>query len=78
VITGYPQNAINDILAFNIFLKFADIVIIYYIDYGLTYFIKDLVRNDLKSRCLHDIIINLTTFGAVSIRFVATALIKVV
>jgi carbonic anhydrase len=70
VIAGHPQNAMNDILALDAFLKFTDIVVVHHTDCGSTYFTEDLVRNDLKSRCPHDINIDLTTFGAVSTRFV--------
>jgi carbonic anhydrase len=71
VIAGHPQNAMNDILALDAFLKFSDIIVVHHTDCGSTYFTEDLIRTDLKSRCPHDKSIDSTTFGAVSTRFVA-------
>jgi len=74
VIVGHSQNAMNDILALDAFLKFSDIVVVHHTNCGSTYFTEELVRNDLKSRCPHDTNIDSTTFGAVSTRFVAPTL----
>jgi carbonic anhydrase len=71
VIAGHPQNAMNDILALDAFIKFSDIIVVHHTDCGSTYFTEDLIRTDLKSRCPHDKSIDSTTFGAVSTRFVA-------
>jgi carbonic anhydrase len=71
VIAGHPQNAMNDILALDAFLKFSDLIVVHHTDCGSTYFTEDLIRTELKSRCPHDKSIDSTTFGAVSTRFVA-------
>ena len=70
VIAGHPQNAVNDLLALDAFLKLSDIIVVHHTDCGSTYFTEELVKNDLKSRCPHDHSIDSTSFGAVSTRFV--------
>lgn len=70
VIAGHPQNAMNDILALDAFLKLSDIIVVHHTDCGSTYFTEDLIRTELKSRCPHDTGIDTITFGAVSTRFV--------
>lgn len=72
VIAGHPQNAMNDILAIDAFVKFSDIVVVHHTDCGATYFTEDMIRTDLKSRCPHDKNIDLITFGAVSTRLAAS------
>ena len=71
VIAGHPQNAMNDILALDAFLKLSDIIVVHHTDCGSTYFTEDLIRTEIKSRCPHDKGIDTITFGAVSTRFVA-------
>jgi carbonic anhydrase len=71
VIAGHPQNAINDILALDAFLKLSDIIVVHHTDCGSTYFTEDSIRTELKSRSPHDKSIDSMTFGAVSTRFVA-------
>jgi carbonic anhydrase len=71
VIAGHPQNAMNDILALDAFLKLSDIIVVHHTDCGSTYFTEDSIRTEIKSRCPHDKSIDTITFGAVSTRFVA-------
>jgi carbonic anhydrase len=75
VIAGHPQNAINDILALDAFLKLSDIIVVHHTDCGSTYFTEDSIRTELKSRSPHDKSIDTMTFGAVSTRFVAPLLL---
>jgi len=71
VIAGHPQNAMNDILALDAFLKLSDIIVVHHTDCGSTHFTEDSIRTEIKSRCPHDKSIDTITFGAVSTTFVA-------